>query len=573
MKRQIKKIICFTFAILYILLSPISSYLQLDFNAYAVTTFEQDLNSELFKQTLIPVLISSGIVFSNKESAEKVAADTIDWLKQQGLNFQDPNDPEGPKLGEVIKKMLKASAVVITADQLYKNIIEIPDLFWQLIKSFVDMNFDEDNNIIGEEEIFLQDNFNYDLDVTYNGSYKLFTSKYTIELIYELGSYSNYFPKIIVNDTVITGNGSMHSLHPTNFPRSTAKLNLNGTSLQLITKSYYGDTLISSFNLSGILLQNNQPKEIISIFGTSGIVDNPNYDWSNVHTQEREIVIPIAPDELGNNPKRDENGIMVPGIGIDEWIGVTPTEIPNMDPSGEPIEITEPGQLPSVPENPQTIPEKILYTLAETFKKITGIKENLDLENPTIMGVPSTDGTGNGGTGTPTKFEWGDFGKFFDIFFIFIYFIVILILILLKFLQVVFSNLPNIPANPELFNNYPTILEGVNFIKNLKVGGLSITVQQAFEYVFLIFFFIFILKQIRKLYGAYVYEENERSKLESGISGANYERRYSRTNYSSIIDKGHNSNYTGYSKGNIFDDAISNPDDYENINNTDHTRY
>ncbi|MPN03499.1 hypothetical protein SDC9_150729 [bioreactor metagenome] len=189
------------------------------------------------------------------------------------------------------------------------------------------------------------------------------------------------------------------------------------------------------------------------------------------------------------------------------------------------------------------------------------------------MGVPAPAGTGGlGGTPPPTQFEWGDFGKFFDIFFIFIYFIVILILILLKFLQVVFSNLPNIPPNPELFNNYPTILEGVNFIKNLKVGGLSITVQQAFEYVFLIFFFIFILKQIRKLYGAYVYEENERSKLESGISGANYERRYSKTNYSSIIDKGHNSNYTGYSKGNIFDDAINNPDDYENINITDYTR-
>ncbi len=556
---MIKKVISLVLVIFFITLTPISSFLQIENNVYAVITFEQDLNSELFKQTLIPVLISSGLVFTNKESADKVVGDTIDWLKQQGFDFQNPNDPEGPKLGEVVKKMLKGAVIISATDQLIKNVIEIPDLFWKLVKSFVDDNYDVGPNATYELPEWVE------LDITNSYNYE-FNSETNTTIVY---SYQRK------SDGVIFTNSLTGTFIPNNPNTKICRVVL--TTGRDLTIFLNGSTLLQGrlepYNYFKWKTDQHKIINNPDLIGTEGIVDNSTYDWSNVHTQEREIVIPLQPDELGNNPKRDENGIMLPGISTEEWISVIPTEIPNMDPTGTPIEITEPGQLPSVPENPQTIPEKILYTLAETFKKITGIKENLDLENPTIMGVPAPAGTGGlGGTPPPTQFEWGDFGKFFDIFFIFIYFIVILILILLKFLQVVFSNLPNIPPNPELFNNYPTILEGVNFIKNLKVGGLSITVQQAFEYIFLIFFFIFILKQIRKLYGAYVYEENERSKLESGISGANYERRYSKTNNSSIIDKGHNSNYTGYSKGNIFYDAINNPDDYENINITDYTR-
>ena len=75
----------------------------------------------------------------------------------------------------------------------------------------------------------------------------------------------------------------------------------------------------------------------------------------------------------------------------------------------------------------------------------------------------------------------GNFRHFLDIFFIFIYFIVILILIILKFLEIVFVGIPGITANADLFTEYPNILEGVNYVKNLKVGGLAITVHQAFN--------------------------------------------------------------------------------------------
>jgi hypothetical protein len=74
-------------------------------------------------------------------------------------------------------------------------------------------------------------------------------------------------------------------------------------------------------------------------------------------------------------------------------------------------------------------------------------------------------------------------------------------------LEIVFVGLPAIEANTGLLAEYPGILEGVNYVKNLQVGGLAITVHQAFEFVFLIFFYIFIIKQIRKLYNAYVFEQ------------------------------------------------------------------
>lgn len=160
------------------------------------------------------------------------------------------------------------------------------------------------------------------------------------------------------------------------------------------------------------------------------------------------------------------------------------------------------GQLSKIVEGVKTI--------VSNTNKLVFNTTNPELDP--ITGEPAAAGDGIIGNGIdtriPTDFEWGNFRHFLDIFFIFIYFIVILILIILKFLQIVFVGIPNIAANTDLFAQYPNILEGVNYVKNLQVGGLAITVHQAFEFVFLIFFYIFIIKQIRKMYNAHVYEES-----------------------------------------------------------------
>ncbi|NLD79294.1 MAG: hypothetical protein GX641_03105 [Mollicutes bacterium] len=106
--------------------------------------------------------------------------------------------------------------------------------------------------------------------------------------------------------------------------------------------------------------------------------------------------------------------------------------------------------------------------------------------------------------------DWGNFKNFFDIFWIFYYLIIIAILLLVKFLAVVMDIL-SIPANTALFDSYPTILQGINYIKGLKVGGFNITLQQIFEYMFMVFFFIYIVTTLQKLY--HVFTGVERQEL------------------------------------------------------------
>lgn len=106
--------------------------------------------------------------------------------------------------------------------------------------------------------------------------------------------------------------------------------------------------------------------------------------------------------------------------------------------------------------------------------------------------------------------DWGNFKNFFDIFWIFYYLIIIAILLLVKFLAVVMDIL-SIPANTALFDSYPTILQGINYIKSLKVGGFNITLQQIFEYMFMVFFFIYIVTTLQKLY--HVFTGVERQEL------------------------------------------------------------
>lgn len=99
--------------------------------------------------------------------------------------------------------------------------------------------------------------------------------------------------------------------------------------------------------------------------------------------------------------------------------------------------------------------------------------------------------------------DWGNFKSFFDIFWIFYYLIIIAIIILLKFFNVIMSIL-SIPANTALFDEYPTMLSGLNYIKNIKVGGLNVTLQTIFEYMFTVFFFLYIVTTLQKLYHTFM---------------------------------------------------------------------
>ena len=115
-----------------------------------------------------------------------------------------------------------------------------------------------------------------------------------------------------------------------------------------------------------------------------------------------------------------------------------------------------------------------------------------------------------GTPGEPPGADWGNFKNFFDIFWIFYYLIIIAILLLVKFLAVVMDIL-SIPANTALFDSYPALLQGLNYVKSLKIGGFNITLQQIFEYMFMVFFFIYIVTTLQKLY--HVFTGVERQEL------------------------------------------------------------
>jgi len=135
----------------------------------------------------------------------------------------------------------------------------------------------------------------------------------------------------------------------------------------------------------------------------------------------------------------------------------------------------------------------ILGTLLSWLVKIWNMLKSIF---DTITQFFTNSGTANEGI------DWGNFKGLFDIFYIFYYLIIIVIMILLKFLAVVF-NMLSIPANSSLFANYPTMLAGLNYIKNIKVGGFNITLQQIFEYMFTVFFFLFIVTTLQKLYHSF----------------------------------------------------------------------
>ncbi len=558
-KTILKRILVLTIVFLMIVSTPFSITENINNNpyAYAATTFTQDLESELFLQTLIPTLIAAGLVFktdydwdvnNGSQLHEHIVIESLkEYFNTLGENYKPPNEPDGPNLGDIIKNMLRGGTLISVGYGLGKNIVEIPQMFWELIKSFVDDNYDVGQNTITDGSIFIEtdgENIVFDYNQPVPEPIIITTPKYQ----YVITKENNVTVKI----NGIISNQSGYIFYP--FTNSSVKtviyVSVNIPQLIWRTIDIYGNLgSTGTYSKTGILIGDYNDNTTI-VNGASGIVDNSNYDWNNKYTDTKVIPIPIEMDPYGN-PKTDENGYYLPSTDVDEWLEVQPTEIPNLDPTGTPIpdippmpDIENPdddektgiliyignilqlivGQLSKIAEGVKTIVantnQLVFNTPNPVFDPTTG--EQIDPETGEPIEQPAPEPEAGGGiigdgidTNIPTDFEWGDFRHLLDIFFIFIYFIVILILILLKFLQIVFTGLPGIAPNTELFTAYPEILAGVNYVKNLKVGGLSITVQQAFEYIFMIFFYIFVIKQISKLYNAHVFEQSaeDRSKI------------------------------------------------------------
>lgn len=513
--KNIKKIIAIILLIQMILISPLSTYFGVKNNVYATTA--DVFESELLKQTLIPLLIAGGLVFKSKQVIDDTYQKLNDWMvaNKYTIEFDDPSNPQGPKknLEKVIKALLASGTVVYSAASgIFKDIIEIPGYLFDLIKGWVDENYDEGDNIIYPEGFWSKGYF-----ITP----QIFPPKdYQYYYLYDNEGNLVYYYRWTSEDRLRLYNKSDSSIKiwdgQTDTITAACWYDLDNKRLRI------GEILGGEFQIQGISSSsfeymtifniNDYPTyhEFDSIEGIENIVDNPEYDWNNTHTETKIIVVPIKTDIYGE-PEVDSDGYLKPEVDSDYWVDREPEFITNTEPAGIPQ--PEVVEIPEYEEGVDTKDTGILIKIAEMFqtliKKVTRIGNDTATITENITGTDTgTGGIGDGIGDVPTDFEWGNFRHFFDIFFIFIYFIVILILIILKFLQIVFLGMPSIPANADLLTQYPTILAGVNYVKNLQVGGLTITVHQAFEFIFLLFFYIFIIKQIRKLYKAYVFEES-----------------------------------------------------------------
>ena len=156
--KTIRRIIAIILILLTIMTSPLSVYFGIENNVYATTTFTQDLESQIFLQTLIPTLIAAGLVFktdydwdvnNGSQLHQHIVTQSLkEYFENLGSNYKPPNEPDGPNLGEVIKEMLKGITLVSAGYGIGKNIIEIPQMFWKLVKSFVDDNYDEGQSVV-----------------------------------------------------------------------------------------------------------------------------------------------------------------------------------------------------------------------------------------------------------------------------------------------------------------------------------------------------------------------------------------------------------------------------------------
>lgn len=142
----------------------------------------------------------------------------------------------------------------------------------------------------------------------------------------------------------------------------------------------------------------------------------------------------------------------------------------------------------------------------------------------------------NPGSSADEGTDWGNFKGFFDIFYIFYYLIILAIIILVKFFSVIISIL-SIPPNKYLFDNYPTMLDGLNYLKNLKIGGFSITLQQIFEYMFTVFFFLYIVTTLQKLYHSFSGIERQQiraNEREARLASYEESSHYAPTNFVAV---------------------------------------
>ena len=156
---MLRKIICFILIILMTSLTPLSSFIAVQ-EVYASSTADI-FESELLKQLMIPTLITCGLVFNTKESAEDIYQKLNDWMvaNQMTIQFPDPNDPHGPNINlrDALLVMAGGKLMWNEAKRTFNDVITVGNYIWNAIKSWVDENFNVGENVVYGDFIDIND--------------------------------------------------------------------------------------------------------------------------------------------------------------------------------------------------------------------------------------------------------------------------------------------------------------------------------------------------------------------------------------------------------------------------------
>lgn len=316
------------------------------------------------KSVIAPLLVSAGLVFRSQQALD----DTVQKVKlriiQGGLDSTVPRPPNDPKPSRTWKEVLTALAtgyvVYDVATGLYKNVVSIGSDFFHFVKTWVDDNFKEGENIV-------YDNFFRVSDlplVPYDSN----TYKYLLDFHFEKFYFYdiNFIP---VERFFLSTDGSGNLLYKNynnsntyTYPLKMCQVIYNGQN-RLYLKSGVSNVIMSkdiSYVSSFYIPLNSDVPDVsnVSIDGKENIVDNPNYDWNNQYTGDKTLVLPVETSPLGL-PSFTPDGFPVPELSPDYMVNVNPDVIPEQNPTGikyspdgselpEPVSPTYPDDLPHV---------------------------------------------------------------------------------------------------------------------------------------------------------------------------------------------------------------------------------
>lgn len=327
------------------------------------------------KSVIAPLLVSAGLVFRSQQALDDTVQKVQLRIIQGGLDSTVPRPPNDPKPPRTWKEVLTALAtgyvVYDVATGLYKNVVSIGSDFFHFIKTWVDDNFN-----VGDNKILVLDGFTTISGVMAYGDlpyqhYPLKTfyvspNKYLNYIFLDRNNVNQYFGfKLKENASYVelrvhsTSNWNRVIYQFVSFDSNGKEIPGGGLELGDKTYAASGYNYEISFGVfdkpyNEIFTNNNE----YYVNGKDNIVDNPNFDWSNIFTGDKTLVLPVETSPLGL-PSFTPDGLPVPELSPDYMVNVNPDVIPEQNPTGikyspdgselpEPVSPTYPDDLPHV---------------------------------------------------------------------------------------------------------------------------------------------------------------------------------------------------------------------------------